>query len=52
MEATIEFGGGGIMLAASVVSVSLGCEVVCFGGISSVGDAGAVDKTASGLSVL
>jgi len=52
MLAMTEFGGG-IVFAGTGVGVSLGCEVVCFWcGISSVGDAGAVDKMASGASVV
>ena len=43
---------GGIMLAV-VADRSWGCDVVCLScGISSVGDAGAVDKMASGASAV
>lgn len=43
--------GGGIVVAAPVAGVSLGCEVKCLWcGISSVGDAGAVDRMASAVS--
>lgn len=49
-DATVEFGGG-MVLAATVDGVSLGFEVNClWGGISSVGDAGAVERMASGAS--
>lgn len=50
IEATVELGGG-IIVAALVDGVSLGCEVKCLWcGISSVGDAGAVDRIASAVS--
>jgi hypothetical protein len=40
-----------MVLAATVEGVSLGCEVKCLWcGISSVGDAGAVDRMASAAS--
>jgi hypothetical protein len=51
IDAMMEFGGG--IVLATVLGVSLGCEVVClWGGISSVGDAGAVERMASGASVV
>ena len=50
-EATVEFGGGIVAVVVMEV-VSLDCEVEClFCGISSVGEAGAVDRIAPGASV-
>lgn len=47
MEATVEFGGG-MVETLSVEDLFAGWEVDCLlSGISSVGDAGAVDRMAS-----